>query len=109
VDGEYTVETDQVPARSAEAEADELEAEPDEVAAAPSVTYELDAPDPLWDTTDPQEKSAVRTVWPRTRGEGQIVADLDTGVDTTHPELAGPYVPGSDTVGGAGDNWNGTG
>ncbi len=40
-------------------------------AASPSVTYQLDRPsDPYWDPTDPQETSAVRDVWSRTRGRG---------------------------------------
>jgi hypothetical protein len=110
VDGEYVVETVTVPATSAESTADRLEAAPEVVAASPSVSYQLDAGnDPYWDTTDPQAASAVKDVWSRTRGEGQIVAVLDSAVETTHPDLAGAFVPGTDVVGGPGANWHGTG
>jgi hypothetical protein len=109
VDGEYLVETVTVPARTAEARADQLEAEPEVVAASPSVVYQVAGYDPYWDTTDPQEKSAVKDVWSRTRGEGQIVAVLDSAFDTTHPDLAGAFVPGTEMITGPGANWHGTG
>jgi subtilisin family serine protease len=110
VDGEYVVETVTVPSAGAEAAADRLEDAPEVVVASPSVTYQIDAGfDPYWDTTDPQAISAVRDVWSRTRGEGQIVAVLDSAVDTTHDDLAGAFVPGTDTAGGSGANWHGTG
>ena len=110
VDGEYVVETVTVPARNAEESAEEIEAAPDVVVASPSVTYEVaGSPDPFWDPTDPQATSAVKDVWPRTRGEGQIVAVLDTAASFDHPDLEGAAVPGTDTIGGAGEPWHGSG
>lgn len=39
-------------------------------------------------------KVGIPTVWDSSTGQGVTVAVLDTGVDSTHPELAGQLVPG---------------
>ena len=38
------------------------------------------------------------TAWAVSRGAGQIVAVIDTGVDSAHPDLQGQLVPGYDFV-----------
>ena len=110
VDGEYVVETTTVPRQDAADAVDELVEAPDVVAAGPQVVYQPQgSPDPFWDADGPQVASRVTDVWPRTRGAGQVVAVLDTGVDSGHPDLAGALVRGTDTVGGAVDLSHGTG
>jgi subtilisin family serine protease len=60
--------------------------------------------------TDPlrDEQYALTTLhlpqaWTRTRGDGQVIAIVDTGVDPTHPDLVDHLEPGVDLVDGDDD------
>jgi serine protease len=58
-------------------------------------------PDPLysrqWSLHDPRTGIDADVAWKVTRGEGAVIAVLDTGV-TPHPELDGQLLPGYDFV-----------
>lgn len=42
-------------------------------------------------------------VWPRSQGQGVVIADIDSGVDASHPDLQGALLPEMDFVKRHGD------
>ena len=45
------------------------------------------------------DEYGIRAAWQTTRGAGQVIAVIDTGVDPTVPELQGAVLPGADFSG----------
>ena len=76
------------------------------------LTLTGDIIDPLWRRQwymhDPKVGIEVRQAWTDSRGEGAVVAVLDTGV-TPHPELDGQLLPGYDFIADAGAARDGDG
>ncbi|MCA1721261.1 MAG: S8 family serine peptidase [Actinobacteria bacterium] len=60
-------------------------------------------PDPLQDRQWGLSALSAQTLWAAGDASGQTVAVIDTGVDATHPDLAGVVLPGRDFVDSTGD------
>jgi thermitase len=83
-----------------------LERRGDVAYAQPNYRYEALAPPPndtffgsLWGLGANPGVGAL-AAWDRTRGAGQVIAIVDSGIDLTHPDLADRLVPGFDFVDG---------
>ncbi|MCO8273179.1 S8 family serine peptidase [Actinoplanes sp. TRM 88003] len=71
-----------------------------------AVSVELDAPvsiaqaDPFLPAQWDLARTRVDGAWPRSTGAGVTVAVVDSGVDASHPDLAGQVLPGADFITG---------
>ena len=56
--------------------------------------------DPLWASAESSYLSPLKLdrAWDVTKGGGVVVADVDTGADLGHPDLAGQLVPGRNVL-----------
>lgn len=56
--------------------------------------------DPQYSTAWHLSKISTASAWDRARGNGIVIAILDTGVDCNHPDLASKCVPGWNVISG---------
>jgi type VII secretion-associated serine protease mycosin len=59
--------------------------------------------DPLRDEQWALDQLSAERVWTAARGSSQVVAVVDSGVDSTHPDLQGQVLAGTDFVTSTGD------
>jgi serine protease len=79
------------------------------LAYAPAASAATEPNDTLWaQQWGPQQVNAVEA-WDTSTGDGQVIAVVDSGVDLSHPDLAGKFVPGATFVGCAEDGPCGNG
>jgi thermitase len=90
-----------------------LQNDPTIAYAVPNVQRRLaqQSSDPLRDRQWGLTISGAESAWQRTRGGGVIVAVIDSGVDSGHPEFSGRLLPGFDARNGSSGafDWNGHG
>ena len=100
---------------SVESAVAELESDPDVLYAEPNYIYRLSTVpnDPLfastWGLSQPNDKDIdAPAAWTRTRGSSNVlVAVLDSGIASSHPDLAGNMWLNDDPVDGADNDGNG--
>ncbi|MPZ74724.1 MAG: S8 family serine peptidase, partial [Nitriliruptorales bacterium] len=74
------------------------------LAYAPAAGADSSTPnDPLWDQQWGPKQVNAPDAWAASTGDGTVIAVVDSGVDLTHPDLAGQLVSGATFVGCAED------